>query len=85
MLRNREEEEWGSQQKKIASFTTVEEFWGVYNRILPVSKLQSNCNYHFFKVWIAMVNVRNRMVFNLLGKIMKIVLVVIGYGINLNG
>lgn len=68
---NREEEEWGSQQKKLASFSSVEEFWGIYNRILPVSKLQPNCMYHFFKVVFMWNGVTNRMVFNPLGKIMR--------------
>lgn len=47
---SREEAEWGSQQKRIASFSTVEGFWAVYNNILPVKKLDMNCNYHYFKV-----------------------------------
>ena len=38
------------QQKKVASFSTVEDFWRVYNNILPASKLEPNHMYHFFKV-----------------------------------
>lgn len=49
-MRSREGEEWGTQQKKLASFSTVEDFWRVYNNILPASKLEANHMYHFFKV-----------------------------------
>ena len=49
-MRRREGEEWGTQQKKLASFSTVEDFWRVYNNILPASKLEANHMYHFFKV-----------------------------------
>lgn len=47
---NREDAEWSSQQKEVASFSTVEDFWRVYNNILPVRELEANCNYHYFKV-----------------------------------
>ena len=53
---NREDSEWGSQQKPIANFSTVEDFWAVYNNILPVKKLEANCNYHYFKVFYHFTN-----------------------------
>ena len=65
----REEAEWGSQQKRIASFSTVEGFWAVYNNILPVKKLDMNCNYHYFKVKRRFFHTnRCRTVLTLLGK-----------------
>ncbi|KAK8792648.1 hypothetical protein WA171_004611 [Blastocystis sp. BT1] len=48
-----EDTEWSSQQKPIASFSTVEDFWCIYNNILPIRKLGSNCKYHYFKEGIS--------------------------------
>ena len=42
--------DWSSQQKPVVSFSTVEDFWCIYNNILPIQKLGSNCKYHYFKV-----------------------------------
>lgn len=44
------ESEWGGNQQQLATFSTIEEFWGIYGRLLPVSELPENGNYHFFKV-----------------------------------
>ena len=36
---------------QVASFDTVEDFWGLYNFILPPTKLAMKCEYSIFKVW----------------------------------
>jgi len=41
--------DWASNLKPIFTFDTVEDFWRVYNNILPPSKLGSGSNYHLFK------------------------------------
>jgi len=40
---------WGDHLKKIVTFSTVEEFWRVFNNIKPASALQPGSNYHLFK------------------------------------
>eukprot|EP01087_Luapelamoeba_hula_P005925 TRINITY_DN1599_c0_g1_i1.p1 TRINITY_DN1599_c0_g1~~TRINITY_DN1599_c0_g1_i1.p1 ORF type:complete len:255 (-),score=58.98 TRINITY_DN1599_c0_g1_i1:181-945(-) len=40
---------WGSHLKKIVDFDTVEDFWRLYNNIMPSSQLVSGSNYHLFK------------------------------------
>ncbi|KAI8366681.1 translation initiation factor eIF 4e-like domain-containing protein [Radiomyces spectabilis] len=44
-------ESWSQNLKEIVTVDTVEDFWGVYNNITKVNKLEagSSCNYHFFK------------------------------------
>ena len=36
--------------RKVVSFDSVEEFWGLYNNIVPPSLLPGKANYYLFKV-----------------------------------
>jgi len=40
---------WMEDIKKVISFDSVEEFWGLYNNIIPPSLLPSKANYYLFK------------------------------------
>ncbi|XP_064117011.1 eukaryotic translation initiation factor 4E-like isoform X2 [Macrobrachium nipponense] len=40
---------WEDCQVEIASFTTVEDFWALYNHIEPASRLKVGCDYSMFK------------------------------------
>jgi translation initiation factor 4E len=40
---------WGDQLRKVVTVDTVEDFWGLYNNIIPASKLSVGANYHLFK------------------------------------
>ncbi|KAF3793382.1 Eukaryotic translation initiation factor 4E-1 [Nymphaea thermarum] len=40
---------WGSSIRAIHTFSTVEEFWGLYNNIIPPSKLVAGADFHCFK------------------------------------
>jgi len=40
---------WGNHLKKIVDVDTVEDFWRLYNNILPAAQLVHGSNYHFFK------------------------------------
>mmetsp|Transcript_10592 Transcript_10592/g.19105 ORF Transcript_10592/g.19105 Transcript_10592/m.19105 type:complete len:196 (-) Transcript_10592:233-820(-) len=40
---------WGAERMRLAKFSTVEEFWGVFNNILEPSKLVSPSTYYLFK------------------------------------
>jgi len=42
-------EQWGSNLKEIFSFTTVEDFWRLYNNVTPPSQLPLGCSYNLFK------------------------------------
>ncbi|CBK22433.2 Translation initiation factor 4E (eIF-4E) [Blastocystis hominis] len=46
------EAEWGGNQQQVATFSTIEEFWGIYGRLRPVNDLPENGNYHYFKTGI---------------------------------
>lgn len=35
--------------RKVVSFASVEEFWGLYNNIVPPSQLPGKANYYLFK------------------------------------
>ena len=37
---------------QVATFDTVEDFWGIYNSIRPPSQLNPGSNYHLFKAGI---------------------------------
>ncbi|KAI9022328.1 translation initiation factor eIF 4e-like domain-containing protein [Phycomyces nitens] len=40
---------WSQNLKEIVSIDTVEDFWGVYNNISRVNRLDVSSNFHFFK------------------------------------
>ncbi|KAL8727329.1 MAG: hypothetical protein Q9166_006097 [cf. Caloplaca sp. 2 TL-2023] len=40
---------WNDLLKEVVTFDSVEEFWGVYNNITPVSELALKSDYHLFK------------------------------------
>jgi len=40
---------WMDDIKRVISFDSVEEFWGLYNNIMPPSHLPSKANYYLFK------------------------------------
>jgi len=40
---------WMDDIRKIVSFESVEEFWGLYNNIVPPSQLPGKSNYYLFK------------------------------------
>jgi translation initiation factor 4E len=43
---------WGNYLKKIVDVDTVEDFWRLYNNIVPASQLEHGSNYHLFKTGI---------------------------------
>ncbi|GAA6033100.1 hypothetical protein JCM8097_002944 [Rhodosporidiobolus ruineniae] len=40
---------WDDALSKVVSFQSVEDFWGLYNNIIPPSLLSANSNYYLFK------------------------------------
>lgn len=40
---------WTNNVKDIMTFRSVEEFWGLFNNLVPPSRLQLGSNYHMFK------------------------------------
>ncbi|KAF8472710.1 translation initiation factor eIF 4e-like domain-containing protein [Kalaharituber pfeilii] len=42
-------ENWADNLKKVVSFDSVEEFWGIYNNITKTSELAVRSDYHLFK------------------------------------
>jgi len=40
---------WGDNLNKLVDFDTVEDFWRLYNNIVPASALSFGSNYHLFK------------------------------------
>lgn len=40
---------WMADIRKVVSFDSVEEFWGLYNNIIPPSQLPGKANYYLFK------------------------------------
>lgn len=40
---------WGEDLNKVVDFDSVEEFWGLYNNIIPPSALPQKANYYLFK------------------------------------
>lgn len=42
-------ESWADLLKSVVSFTTVEEFWGIYNAIPSASELPIKSDYHLFR------------------------------------
>jgi translation initiation factor 4E len=43
---------WNDLLKEVITFNSVEEFWGVYNNIAPVSELAIKSDYHLFKAGV---------------------------------
>jgi len=48
-FKNDKNKDWASNLRYITSFDTVEDFWALYNHILPASKLGAGCDYSVFK------------------------------------
>ncbi|KAL7004669.1 eukaryotic translation initiation factor 4E [Cystobasidiomycetes sp. EMM_F5] len=44
--------EWEEQLQQVMAFESVEEFWGLYNNIVPPSHIATNSNYYLFKAGI---------------------------------
>ncbi|WFD44757.1 eukaryotic translation initiation factor 4E [Malassezia psittaci] len=42
-------ESWGANLYKVVTLDSVEEFWGLYNNIVPPSNLPQSANYYLFK------------------------------------
>lgn len=40
---------WEECQHKIATFDSVEDFWGLFNNLQPASELKNGCDYSVFK------------------------------------
>ncbi|KAJ5109623.1 Eukaryotic translation initiation factor 4E-1 [Penicillium argentinense] len=40
---------WNDLLKEVVTFSSVEEFWGIYNNICPTSELGLKADYHLFK------------------------------------
>jgi translation initiation factor 4E len=40
---------WHTNVKKVVSFSSVEDFWSLFNNIMQPSNLTVGCNYHLFK------------------------------------
>lgn len=45
-------EHWGANLHRVVDLHSVEEFWGLYNNIVPPSSLPQSANYYLFKVGI---------------------------------
>ncbi|KAF4595421.1 translation Initiation Factor Eif4e [Ophiocordyceps camponoti-floridani] len=43
---------WNDLLKEVITFNSVEEFWGVYNNVAPVSELPQKADYHLFKAGV---------------------------------
>ncbi|KAL0906455.1 hypothetical protein M5K25_024950 [Dendrobium thyrsiflorum] len=43
------QETWGSSIRPVHTFSTVEDFWGLYNNIQPPSQLAVGADFHCFK------------------------------------
>jgi len=48
-FKNDKSRNWADNLKCVTNVSTVEDFWALYNHILPVSKLPSGCDYSMFK------------------------------------
>eukprot|EP00093_Oithona_nana_P002217 02217.XXX_18908_19722_1 [CDS] Oithona nana genome sequencing. len=47
--KNDRSKDWESNQKQVITFSTVEDFWALYNHIENASKLGTGCDYSLFK------------------------------------
>jgi translation initiation factor 4E len=43
---------WSQNLKQVFTFASVEDFWGLFNNIVPASQLPLGSNYHLFKTGI---------------------------------
>ncbi|XP_062499245.1 eukaryotic translation initiation factor 4E-like [Corticium candelabrum] len=48
-FKNDKTKSWKENLMKVTSFSTVEDFWGLYNYVQPASQLQPGCDYSVFK------------------------------------
>jgi len=46
---SRKDVNWNDLLKEVVTFSSVEEFWGIYNNITPTSELGLKADYHLFK------------------------------------
>lgn len=44
--------DWEHSQIDVATFSTVESFWGVFDRVIPLTETHHGCNYSLFKYGI---------------------------------
>ena len=49
-FKNDRNKSWEENQRPIITFSTVEDFWALYNHIEQASKLNAGCDYSLFKV-----------------------------------
>jgi len=48
-FKNDKSKQWEENQREIITFTTVEDFWALYNHIELASRLAAGCDYSLFK------------------------------------
>uniref|UniRef100_F1L584 eIF-4F 25 kDa subunit n=1 Tax=Ascaris suum TaxID=6253 RepID=F1L584_ASCSU len=48
-LNDQRDRSWEKRLKKVCTFSTVEQFWGLYLNIRPPSMLHNTCDYNVFK------------------------------------
>jgi translation initiation factor 4E len=48
-FKNDKTKQWEENQREIITFTTVEDFWALYNHIELASRLAAGCDYSLFK------------------------------------
>ncbi|XKL67865.1 hypothetical protein PGB90_003356 [Kerria lacca] len=46
---NNKDKSWEENQKEVTSFSSVEDFWCLYNFIKPASQVRTGCDYSIFK------------------------------------
>ena len=63
---------------ELATFDSIEDFWGIYNRLLPINKLRVNSNYLFFKVDWFQLSLTGSQEFTLPGRMRQIQMAVAG-------
>jgi translation initiation factor 4E len=47
------DQDWEQSLKPVYTFSTVEDFWCMWNNIRPASEIKLGCNYHLFKEGIS--------------------------------
>lgn len=45
------EDEWMASMKMVCTFDTVEDFWAVFNNLIPASKMSCGSSFFLFKVF----------------------------------